>query len=449
MALFGTHYYPWYSKTNWGERTIRLYLEQGPSVTKQPWYNNYLNFPLTDPVKEKVVRQHFEWCKEAGIDFVLISFKKQEMLPYLEIAAEVGIKACLQVETLALAGNERVTSENIGRVLFSLPRIRDWLNHPAWLRIKERPVLAYYVTRQIRKDCLQEFVSSVRAALGNVYLLGDEVWWNQPEKERLKHFDGIYAYNMYINKGDRMDKGKVISQGEIGLDYLNLIKPYEEAFFKKTRELDIDFLPTVLPGYNDRAVRYDADHYAIPRNNGEFFQHYLEYSKQFMEDQILLVTSFNEWYEDTQIEPCITLRKQKVDTPQGKDFVQGLDFEAYDKTYLQILKDFKRTTNLARPVESLKQVIDSSSSEANELSSDELLDYCALLYYQTTILPILSSDNAKKLSIQKKYYEYTEEAHRRKITVKQIKMRAKELTQYFTENRSELTRRRKDPTLNS
>lgn len=440
--LIGAHYYAWYGKKEWYKNTLRRHVGQIPKAEgvfeNEGWYCNRLGYPERLLEEEKTVSQHFEWCSNYGIDFLLVSFKREKILPYLDLAEKYNIKLTLHAETLGLVGKKKVEKEDLGKLLFLVPMIKEWMQHPAWLRIDGKPAIAYYVTRQISNSAIKEAISRMRDLYGDVFIFGDEVWWQTPNYERIELFDAVYAYNMYINRHQKMDGGRVCNNGATGREYLRFIESYEQKYYDVAQELGVKFCPTVLPGYNDRAVRYDVNHYPLPRKGGQFFEEYLEYSEKFLKDKILLVSSFNEWYEDSQIEPCIELCPQKEISTGERDLTNGVTYEPYEMKYLEILRDFK-LKHCEGPLNiKVEKFLPEDLDVVQSLDSKELLDSCALLYYQTTILPILAADNYKKKDMQKMYFECTEEAQKRGITVKQIKARAKELTHYFSCNRSHL-----------
>jgi len=60
---------------------------------------------------------------------------------------------------------------------------------------------------------------------------------------------------------------------------------------------------TVIPGYDDGKLGRTFT-FELPRNNGLFFSMLIEEARKFNPDWII-ITSFNEWHEGTQIEPAI------------------------------------------------------------------------------------------------------------------------------------------------
>ena len=53
-----------------------------------------------------------------------------------------------------------------------------------------------------------------------------------------------------------------------------------------------------------------------------------------------MVTSWNEWHEDTQIEPVAAAPPtDKDDSDSKQDYTTGLEYEGYGMRYLDILKN--------------------------------------------------------------------------------------------------------------
>jgi hypothetical protein len=125
--LIGAHYYAWYVKDEWPQKTLRGHLKQLPITQfERSWYKNTLSFPESDFRHLAVVRQHFQWCKQYGIDFLFISCNNEELLPYLDLAEEIGIKLSIHVETLGITektGNVRNKKVEIGFPCCSAKRL--------------------------------------------------------------------------------------------------------------------------------------------------------------------------------------------------------------------------------------------------------------------------------------------------------------------------------------
>lgn len=72
------------------------------------------------------------------------------------------------------------------------------------------------------------------------------------------------------------------------------------------KSVGVDVIPNIMPGYNDTAVSPEADHPVIDRNPDKF-KLFCAYAVKFAEanNNMILITSWNEWHEDTQIEPDV------------------------------------------------------------------------------------------------------------------------------------------------
>jgi hypothetical protein len=108
------------------------------------------------------------------------------------------------------------------------------------------------------------------------------------------------------------------------------------------QQLGVEFVPSVTPGYNDRAVRRTcADKPALARSTSanaflnELALPYANNSKLKM----VHITSFNERHQDSEIEPSIVTGPTTADTsPTGAQCTQGLVYQGFGATYLDILR---------------------------------------------------------------------------------------------------------------
>ena len=109
-------------------------------------------------------------------------------------------------------------------------------------------------------------------------------------------------------------------------------------------------MPGIAPGYNDRGVRLAANNHAAqryfdgedPTTAGSVFNAVIQDAGLPNVDadanDLILVNSFNEWHEDTQIEASAVSGFTNVDdSASGSDYTQEKFYEGYGAKYLDIL----------------------------------------------------------------------------------------------------------------
>jgi len=167
-------------------------------------------------------------------------------------------------------------------------------------------------------------------------------WTEAPQKSRIRLFDAITTYNIYETL--KYDHKGYAS----GSRYL----PEVEEIYDRYRELcedEVLFVPNIIPGYNDRALRPRSGHYVIPRQweeggtSGSLFSELFERLGVAYIDQkipIMMITSWNEWNEDTAIEPLTPAPSTTHDySGSGTRLTEGYSYSGFGETYLRIIRD--------------------------------------------------------------------------------------------------------------
>lgn len=359
-TLVGAYYYVWFPE-NWklgwiGDRT-------DPPI--QPVLGKYSS---RDP---KVAEQHIRWATEHGIDFFVLSWWPQD--PEIERRAQEGfmkarnlrdIKFCLLYESQGLAFHPGLGTVNFGgatvqEFLSHFETIADrYFSNPSYLRIDGRPVVMLYITRTytgMYPDAIRELRRRMRKRGFDLFVVGDEIFWKvkrgdtleadqrEPVPSRVQLFDAITSYNLY--EGEFQQHRGYRGLPRLLADSTELYQRYREASGSRTV-----LFPQVLPGYNDRVMRLAAiDHFPIPRRvrpeapDGSTLATYVErVAHPFLDPRnpVVLVTSFNEWNEGSQIEPTLPSAETTRDNSRdGKRYTSGFPYAGYGASELETLRD--------------------------------------------------------------------------------------------------------------
>jgi glycoprotein endo-alpha-1,2-mannosidase len=359
--LVGAHYYLWFP-----QKFHEGFLRNKLSPAQEPELGIY------DSTSTAVVQQHISWAAQYGISFFTLLWNPKSSAfnhvvadTFLQARNLGDIRFCIFYNTGELAssrGGITVIDQAAQERFFSdLDYFADNLfSHPQHLRIGARPVLILYVTRTLTGD----YAAMIRAAREHmrtrgieIFLLADEIFWDvtthregpdpapyitqDPQAERVALFDAIFAYNMY--------EGNRASQGGYGADS-SYIGDIEALYRRYQRTLPPSgaLIPYVMPGYNDRGVRPAVDHFAIPREyslgagEGSFFDAFAQRLVfPFVNDSIpmVLITSWNEWSEDTAIEPAAEAPFTAEDqSSSGSFFTQGYRYSGHGLAYLEAVR---------------------------------------------------------------------------------------------------------------
>jgi hypothetical protein len=294
--LLGAYYYPWYYKERWTREPVT-------NTPKLGWYSSD---------DRQVAAEHIRWARQADLDFFLISWLtpdgregknlKGAVLPALE---EARFRFALLYETpLALgvpAGKPIDHAEKSpdggkagDRFVEHFDHLAEaYLNHPQYLRFGGKAVVVIYLVRDLVNA--GPYLKAVRERLGrhgiDLYLIADVVYWEAPDRldwAFLKeHFQAVTAYNMYYRP-----------------KFLEAVRDQFQAADRAARAHGLRLVPNVMPGYDDTPLR-GTERVTINRRRGQFYRDYWGVASPFVGpgQPFLLVTSFNEWHEGTELEP--------------------------------------------------------------------------------------------------------------------------------------------------
>jgi glycoprotein endo-alpha-1,2-mannosidase len=329
------YYYPWYSGANWNPSN---FLRGKNRMDIPPLMGTY------DNVVNKVsVRQHVEWSTNFGVDNWITSWWGPDSYQSKAILNNVmpnllgtHVTFCLFYETSAFyEGRWQFGATEVQLFYDHIKFMNDnFFSHPNYWKINGKPVVVVYLSRQMTGS-YAEALKRVRADF-NVFLIGDDFHFGPAEPERHKNWDAITIYNSH---GLKTYDGYPQNTGFIEGARQNLRK-HKQAVASFGTQL----MSNAIPGYNDRAVRLESNNYPIPRKvhpdsaEGSTFGQMLSMGIQEGDTAVgTAICSWNEWWEDSEIEPTVVSPPSSKDGTTDFAYSKGYAYEGYGPTLLKMI----------------------------------------------------------------------------------------------------------------
>ncbi len=354
--LLGAYYYSWFPE-NLGLGTLGPHLvpARGPAASSRS----------DDPaVAERAIAE----ASSSGIDFFALDWwptrpeqNRRIDTGFLRAPNLSSMRFAIFYETGDLGApvpyqsiTELTPAARAHLVADMVQLARTYFANPQYLRIGGRPVVFWYVTRTLTGDvaaAVQEVRSALRSLGFGLFIVGDEISWRvtseagvgttDPQPERARLFDAITWYNLYDTSNPAT--WGYGSKTTFVTDVARLAQTYRDA----VRDA-VPVVPDVIPGYNDRGARLSEGHGAIPRQwapgdtGATFLQHMLDEVALGHVDArapMVMVTSWNEWNEDTAIEPVTsTASTVRDDSPTGTAYTQGFRYGGPGSPELDVIR---------------------------------------------------------------------------------------------------------------
>ncbi len=261
-------YYPWYENP---EGPHKRWFHWEPDKHYASVHTPTLGY--YDSADTMVIRKHIEFAELAGIDGFIISWWGQETpsdtvtSKIFEIAEKTNFKVTIYYEQ----------ADKLEDVVNDIKYLlKKYGRFSSFLQIQEKPVIFYY-GRTINKFTLKEWkeiFSQLRESELHTCNIAETMG-----VRILSVFDGLHIYNNMDFKSlavlNQSLSGTAYIQGKI-------------------------FGATVIPGYNDTLVNSPGA--VVERLDGKYYSQAWK-SALTSNPDIILITSFNEWHEGTEIEP--------------------------------------------------------------------------------------------------------------------------------------------------
>lgn len=288
--LIGAQYYGWYGN-GFGEAHWNDSKDYG-IVTEMPSLGYYSS------TSGDILEQHLRMAQEAGLDFFVfnlhvnnygVSSNELQALSimldrakYINSPIKIGVQLCLYD---CLEADLHNICERLHEKVFS---------HPAYLHFNTSPLLSIFWTGQYDGDVA--FIELLKKHTRPAFLLASSLRMYPPQEENRLTFNLFDAWSLYSPlELCAPDKWRTIWTEA----YM-----YSDSGSRGTRCF------TVSPGYNDTAlsssVRRGNPYRKIQRREGETYRLMWETAYSLpAEPDIIIVSTFNEFHENTYIEPTV------------------------------------------------------------------------------------------------------------------------------------------------
>ncbi len=324
-------YYPWYGNPDTPGGSGRWTGWKGADPDRKEIENtaHYPALGAYDSHAPQVIARHCRWANEAGVDGFIVSwwghdsYTDRAMPQILDECGKAELDVTIYYETVPDPKNADSAAEDVLKV------VQRYADHPAWLRVDGKPVVLVYgrAAGEIGlKGWLEAIAQINRRYTSEVALIGDRM-----SRSAARVFDGIHTYNTAgILRGKSPQEVRQWAE----VTYTDWVGTAEA--FSRISSL------TVIPGYDDTKIRQPG--LKVERFDGELYRAQWEEAIEANPDWVL-VTSWNEWYEGSDIEPSVEFGEQylkltaqysrrfkeksaSVPTPKGKKPSQPLSRQA-------------------------------------------------------------------------------------------------------------------------
>ncbi|OHB62733.1 MAG: hypothetical protein A2Y76_10275, partial [Planctomycetes bacterium RBG_13_60_9] len=282
-------YYPWYGipsgpggngrTVHWG--TIDAANKDISESTHYPALGAY------DSHDPAVIEQHCAWAEAAHIDALIVSwwghgdYTDLAMRRIFDGCKRHGMKACVYYETVRRPQTAQAAAQDI------LGMLNEYGRFQAYLKVDGKPVVFVY-GRALDELGLAGWLEAHQLIDegfdAGAVLIGDQFSYGSA-----RVFDGVHTYNTAGSlAGKSLDEVQKWATGAYG--------PWVQLADKAGVISTI----TVIPGYDDTKIRTPG--LAVDRFDGELYR--IQWQQAIAADpHWVLITSFNEWHEGSEIEP--------------------------------------------------------------------------------------------------------------------------------------------------
>ena len=305
FPLLGAFYYPWYeageSQRHWGDTTE---------------YGTVADYPVGGPYSSDdpdLVSQHLTLVKGSGLDYLVVNLQVTSAgLDPFELRAvhrlfERVVEESPETKLCFMFAYDKADSSSID---LSLKWLREsgYLDHPNYLRLETKPVLWYFMSESFIGHFFYHLrdLSEATEDLCRLAVSGFAFSRCTP-RQYAEFFDGWTMYSpLQVSETDDWE-----SAWQDGY-----------ASFTETKSGKVARVFTLCPGFDDTGLnhphRINAPFREIGRDEGKTYERMQQACLELPDrPDLVVVNSFNEFHENTQIEPSNSFAAQYIESTRS------------------------------------------------------------------------------------------------------------------------------------
>ena len=293
-------YYPWYESPN----EINNRWKHWAPVSEQDiaFSPHFPMIGLYDSRDTSIYKAHINMGVEAGLDGFLCSWsgvnttEDYVIEKMVQIATEYDFQIGIYYESFR-GKMEPLKHDQIVEELSIL--INKYRGKPGYLHFLDLPVIFIYQAETANRTSSfwNNIFEEVRLKTGDAVFIGEF-----RQEQYFEEFDGVHLYNeLDINIHEILMEKYSKKEMKLISDSWQSIE--KELIEKNSLEIErLISVGTVVPGYDDREIRSPGQ--VLPRNELSTYRAYWDNVNENDLDWVI-ITSFNEWHEGTEIEPSL------------------------------------------------------------------------------------------------------------------------------------------------
>jgi len=280
--LVWAFYYVWYNSQSWSDSR----------VIDKPLLGTY------DSGDRNTILSHIRMAKSSGIDGFIVSWAggvtDTRLRTVLDAAAQENFKVTILFESQSnLAGGTREGVLQMFRQFFS-----NFGDDQRYFRIDGRPVIFVYGVDSQPEATWTDILGTLKSEGHEAFYIAES---DNANTDYLEAFDGIHIY----------EPNTPSAVQALNVTYKRLQLSTRSFGFLYSGMTSRLWAATVTPGFDDALLQRTTNHY-LPRDDGNTYRKTFDAALASNPDWIL-ITSFNEYYENSYIEPSTSYGWKYID----------------------------------------------------------------------------------------------------------------------------------------